>query len=468
MLVKGETLLTLQQVSFKVGNTWRLKNLSFSLQQGEVLAIIGPSGAGKSSLIKGLLGLIEGQWSGQLFWNEKALSMGALQALRGKELAWVPQGQADTLNPQRKVIEQVIEVMVKHKLGRWGKRRALAKKLLLEGHLPEHLHQRYPRHLSGGEVQRLLMLLASIYKPSLLLLDEPTAALDPATREQMIASLKIKQRHSALLLVTHDLELVRRLATKVAVLETGQLSVCQPVAEFFEQPCCITGQALLAAEKVQQQASSNVELSLLKVKNLSYHLGKRQLFTDLSLHLYRKQRLVIEGPSGSGKSTLARLLAGWLPLQKGSLAWQSSTTAGQLVALVPQQAYTACAAHFTIEKVLSEPLLLQKRYKGIEQLKPYLAAVQLATTDDFLQRLPHQISGGELQRVILARALSLTPQLLILDEPTSALDPIAKQHWITLMLTLQQQLGFALVVFTHDQQLSLALAAERLNMAAFS
>lgn len=162
------------------------------------------------------------------------------------------------------------------------------------------------------------------------------------------------------------------------------------------------------------------------------------------------------------------MLAGWLPLQKGTLAWQSSTTAGQLAALVPQQAYTACAAHFTVEKILAEPLLLQNRYKNAEQIKPYLAAVQLPTTDEFLQRLPHQVSGGELQRVILARALSLTPQLLILDEPTSALDPIAKQHWVKLMLTLQQQLGFTLLVFTHDQQLGLALSAERLNMQSFA
>lgn len=463
MLVKDNALLTLQDVSLKTNGTWRLQNLSFSLQKGEVLAIIGPSGAGKSSLIKGLLGLIEGQWLGQFFWQGKALSIDSLQTLRGKKVAWVPQGQADTLNPQRKVIDQVIEVMAKHKLGRWGKRQALAKKLLLEGYLPDYLHQCYPRHLSGGEVQRLLMLLASIHKPSLLLLDEPTAALDSVMREQMLASLKAKQQHSALLLVTHDLELVRRLATKVAVLDAGKLSACQPVADFFEQPISLTGQALLAAEKVQKPITNNPDLSLLKVKDLTYQVGSRQLFTGFNLCLHRKQRLVIEGPSGSGKSTLARLLAGWLPLQKGSLAWQSSTTAGQLAALVPQQAYTACAAHFTVEKIIAEPLLLQKRYKNTEQLKPYLAAVQLPTTDEFLQRLPHQVSGGELQRVILARALSLTPQLLILDEPTSALDPIAKQRWIKLMLTLQQQLGFALLVFTHDQQLSLALGAERMN-----
>lgn len=467
MLMNKTPLLALNQVSLSLVGNCRLNNLSFSLDKGEVLAVIGQSGAGKTSLITGLLGLINGQWSGDFVWKGEVLNLDALQTLRGQEMAWVPQGQADTLNPQRKIIDQLLEVMARFKVGTWHNRKQLATALLLEGHLPQHLHQRYPRHLSGGEIQRFLILLASVHQPSLLLLDEPTAALDVATRQQVIGRLKKQQQHSALLLVTHDLHLVKQLATKVAVLEEGQLSPCQPVEAFFKAPSTAIGQAFLEANQGKKYASSTKGAQVLTVEGLAYQVdesraGSRLLFNQLSMQLHQQQRLVVEGTSGSGKSTLARLLAGWIPLQKGRLHWCLSGLNRPQAALVPQQAYTACAAYFNIEQILAEPLILNKTGVDKAQIKSFLSWVQLPTTDQFLQRLPHQVSGGELQRVILARALSLMPKLLILDEPTSALDPIAKLNWVKLMTRLQQQLGFALLVFTHDTQLAEVLDAERL------
>lgn len=465
MQLKKTPLLTLNQVSLTVAGKRRLNKLSFSLYKGEVLAVIGQSGAGKSSLITGLLGLIDGYWSGEFVWKGETLSIQALQALRGHKIAWVPQGQADTLNPQCKIIDQLIEVMVNFNVGSWFNRKHLAKKLLLEGHLPEHLHKRYPRHLSGGEIQRFLILLASVHKPSVLLLDEPTAALDAATQEKVIISLKAKQQTSALLLVTHDLHLVKQLATKVAVLEEGQLSSCQSVESFFNAPNTVTGRYFLTANQAKIHATNNQGAQILKAENLAYQVGKRLLFNNLNLKLHQQQRLVIEGPSGSGKSTLAKMLAGWVPLQQGRLHWCLPGLSKQQVALVPQQAYTACAAHFSIGEILAEPLILNKKSVDKERIKSFLSQVQLPATDQFLQRFPHEVSGGELQRVILARALSLMPKLLILDEPTSALDPLAKRNWVKLMTQLQQQLGFALLIFTHDTQLAETLDAERLNLS---
>lgn len=468
MADENKVLLKLSDVSLITQQRKRLDRINISIKQGEVVALVGRSGAGKSSLFSTLLGLFEGQLSGDIEWQGQPLSVKQLVALRGRAIRLVPQGLTDALSPQSRVLDVVLETLRLHTTSAPQEQLAKARRALQQGGVAECLFDRYPRHLSGGEVQRVLMVLATLDAPQLLLLDEPSAALDAFNKAQLTQRLRALKGRSSMLLISHDLPWLRTLADRVLVLEQGRIIEDQACDAFFTAPQHAQSRALIEAQQKVTLAPEPIDgQPLLNIRDLSYSFAAEPLFTGLNWQIKQGERWLLEGPSGVGKSTLARIIAGWLPVQKGRLEWLDDTAVrcqAQRVSLIPQHAYASFSTHLNVGQILSEPLRLSGVVETSEQLRQRLASVRLPDTHAFLTRLPHTLSGGEQQRLALARALTLMPKLLVADEPTSALDPLSKQVFLDVLLTLQAQYQFALLVVSHDQQMLQDLQAQPMTL----
>lgn len=468
MTGEHQDLVQLSDLSLVTQQSTRLNQVSLTLKKGEIVALIGRSGAGKSSLFSALLGLAQGHLSGTLNWQGQHLAWQHLAHLRGRAIALVPQGLSDALNPHSTIMALVMETLRLHQRVSRKACRVKAQHALLQGGVPEQLFYRYPRHLSGGEVQRVLMVLATLQSPSLLLLDEPSAALDAQSKMQLAQRLRQLKGQSSMLLVSHDLPWLRGLADRVVVMEQGRIIEEQACAAFFTAPKHASSRALIADAQPFTQSPAAGAAPLLSMTGLSHSFAAQRLFSDLNWQIKQAERWVVEGPSGVGKSTLARILSGWLPVQAGRLDWHGSESADSLLqraVYIPQHPYASFSPHLTVARILSEPLRLRAVQETQAQLQQRLASVRLPSTAEFLKRLPHTLSGGEQQRLALARGLSLMPQLLVADEPTSALDPLSKQVFLQVLLTLQAQHRFALIVVSHDTQMAAELQAQRFILA---
>lgn len=455
--------LHLRDVSLRTGARLRLDGISLALAQGECLAVIGASGAGKSSLASLLLGLAQGEIDGQLDVLGHAvtrLPAPQLDALRGRGAVMVPQNLADCLNPQMTVAAHAIESLRRCGAPRRGLA-AQAREALLRANVPAHLHARRCATLSGGETQRVFMALALLPRPRLLVLDEPTSAIDAQARREMLAQIAAVAPRTAILLISHDLDVVQRLAQRVAVMAQGRIVEQGNTRRLFAQPAHPATRGLLRhLRPMPVAAQAETGAPVLRLENLSHRVQGRCLLDGIRLHLRAGETCAIYGASGAGKSTLARLIAGWLPLPPGQRACDGA------VALIPQHPLTACAAHMTVERIVGEPLRLQGPGEQAigDAVRQALRAVRLPHDDAFLRKRPPQLSGGELQRVTLARALTRMPGVLVADEPTSALDPANRQNLLHLLARLQRRHGFALLVFTHDPLVAQVLRCRTLRL----
>lgn len=462
MCAEPKSLLQLRQLGLRSGETQRLHDISLDVGPHEIIGLIGCSGAGKSSLLQVLSGLAKGNVTGQIIWQGQALSPVRLRALRGKQLALLPQGLADALNPHMQVLEIVAEACRLHRRLSCRQARSLAQQVLLQGNVPARLHRRYPRHLSGGEVQRVLWVLAALHQPALLLLDEPTAALDQQVKAHLAEQLKQLKPTSAMLIVSHDLAWLNGLADRIVVLDQGRVVEDASCPDFFSAPRHAASRALLQAEQPLVLAEPQTDGLLLELCDLAHGFGGRYLFEQLNWRICQGERWVLRGPSGAGKSTLARIMAGWIAVQQGSLHWSvpMSGCRAERVALIPQHAWSSFASRQRVADILSEPLRLQGVRESRQQLLQRLEAVRLPAFEEFLQRYPSALSGGEQQRLALARAMSLMPRLLIADEPTASLDRLSRQQFLRVLLELQQRHGFALVMLSHEEGMAQELKAQ--------
>ncbi|MBS1783488.1 MAG: ABC transporter ATP-binding protein [Bacteroidetes bacterium] len=514
MLPESRLLVENLSVSFLKSESKVVRNFSFSLNKGETLAIVGESGSGKSLTALSLIGLLplSAKWIGNIFLRSSDEKVVQLQTendwehLRGKEIGIVFQEPMNALNPIMKIGEQLVESIQKHQplSAPHAKKNSLDWLTKVQLPLPEQIWHRYPHELSGGQRQRVMIAMAMCNNPSLLIADEPTTALDATVQKEIIALIKDLQAQTgaSLIFITHDLALAASIATNVAVMFQGEcvewgsaqkifhapahpytqaLMDCRPSLEHKGKPLPTVADLLNPPTVLNQNEtkSPHTEMTdieseepLLQVKGMKvwFPSGKSwnrqtknhfKAVEDVSFSLRRGEVLGLVGESGCGKSTISRTLLGLTPLQSGQIFFEGKDLAFQSqnewretrrhIQLIFQDPFSSLNPRMTVGEMLMEPLRVhqivpQQELKN-EALR-LLSLVQLPP--ESLTRYPHQFSGGQRQRLGIARALAVRPKLLICDESVSALDVSVQAQILNLLKKLQSQLGLSYLFISHD------------------
>jgi microcin C transport system ATP-binding protein len=492
-------LLEVRGLRVAFGGHEVVHGIDFHIQEGEKLALVGESGSGKSVSALSLLRLVQGaQVTGQAMMGGRdllTLSERELRGVRGDEIAIIFQEPMTALNPLYAVGEQIVEVLQFKKGLTGGQAAEAAIELLAATGIPEPRRRAgaYPHQLSGGQRQRAMIAMALASRPRLLLADEPTTALDVSLRGQILDLLSDLQRQHgmAVLLITHDLPMVRRFADRVAVMERGQLVEQGPVDQIFRAPAHAYTRMLMASRPERQidpMPTPDPEPALRsEALRVAYPVplpGLRGWFRKdrfvavkgADLRIEAGRTLGVIGESGSGKSTLALAALGLLPfegrLQVCGTDWdeahrnRQSRSLRQRIQVVFQDPFSSLSPRMTVEQIVGEGLLVHQpglkpheRRLRIEQALADVGLVQdPAQAGDWLQRYPHEFSGGQRQRLAIARALIVGPSLLVLDEPTSALDVTVQKQVLSLLQRLQRERRLSYLLITHDVDVIRAMA----------
>ncbi|MEN9829856.1 MAG: hypothetical protein RLZZ80_521 [Pseudomonadota bacterium] len=497
-LADNQSLLRLTDLTVRFGQMDEgpaaVESLSLTIEPGERLALVGESGSGKTVTALAVLGLVpDAQVTGQVLWQGEDLldaSAMRLQSMRGSEIAMVFQEPMTALNPLLTVGQQIAEVLQTHEglapvqaMQRAGE---LMERVGIDS--AEHAVMAYPHQLSGGQRQRVLIAMALACRPKLLIADEPTTALDVTLKQQVLDLLLDLQRETgmAILMITHDLPMVRRFAQRVAVMQTGRLVEVKETAALFSAPEQAYTKQLIAAEPVPLVGPAQKGPIMVEVRQLqcSYPIGGswfrpryRSVVNGVSFVATKGETLGIVGESGSGKTTLglallrlsSALVKGQIRLDDHDIIGLTSKTLRGLrrdFQVVFQDPFSALSPRRTIAQILEEGLLLHapqldasERQQRCEQ-----ALSEVGMPTEALGRYPHAFSGGQRQRIAIARALIVEPKLLLLDEPTSALDVSVQKQILELLVGLQQAKGLTYVLISHDLAVMRAMAHRVLVM----
>lgn len=496
------------QVTFNTpdGPVSAVNNINFSLAAGETLGIVGESGSGKSQTLLAILGLLasNGRISGSARFNGQELINQPeknLNQIRGDKIGLIFQDPMTSLNPYLSIGAQMAEVLTTHRGMQHTAALAEAAKLLTAVKIPDARQRlkRYPHEFSGGQRQRIMIAMALLCRPQLLIADEPTTALDVTVQAQILALLnELKQRFGlSIILVTHDLGVAAQVCQRIQVMYHGDIVETADTLQLFANPqhaytrallACIprldnTNQGRLAtiADEMQDStatvktlAASAIDRStpLLSVENLSVRFpiksglfGKTTHFTavdNISFELYKGETLGIVGESGSGKSTLARSILGLNQPASGKIVFQDTELTAlsaaafrpwrKIVQVVFQDPLASLNPRMTIGEIIAEPLRTFDKTLNHTQRQQHVQAMLelVGLSARQINRYPHEFSGGQCQRIGIARALILKPELLICDEPVSALDVSVQAQVINLLMDLQAELGLTMLFIAHD------------------
>jgi peptide/nickel transport system ATP-binding protein len=456
-----------------------VNGVSFSIGEGEVVALVGESGSGKTTTAQSIIGLLPDNGrieSGSIRLNDAELSDWAsrrFDAIRGKVVSLIPQDPGSSLNPVLTIGRQVEEIL---KLHGWRDRKARhARVLELLGRVglsnPELRANQYPHELSGGMKQRVLIAIAVALKPALIIADEPTSALDVTVQHRILDLIDELRAESgtAVLLVTHDLGVAADRADRVVVLRKGHVEEQGPTSALLARPTSAYAKQLLAdapslAPKGFRDAPENPEAAI-EVRNLRQEFGhgKTRVLAvdDVSFSIARGTTHALVGESGSGKTTTARSIVGLQHPTAGSILIEGTevtSLSGEArrlfrrdVQLVYQNPFTSLDPRQRILDIVGEPLrnfeTLTRKARD-ERAAAMIEKVGLPA--DVITRNPRALSGGQRQRVAIARALVLEPRFLVLDEAVSALDVTVQAQILNLLTELQDQLGLTYLFVTHD------------------
>ncbi|WP_342065440.1 ABC transporter ATP-binding protein [Achromobacter kerstersii] len=463
-----------------------LKDVSLTINSGEILCVVGESGSGKSLTAGAILGLLPQDVrasAGQILWQGEQdllrLPAEAMRRLRGQGIGMIFQEPMTALNPLRTIGDQIAEVFRTHtRLGRADIReRTLA--LLESVRLPEPAQalEAYPHELSGGQRQRAMIAMALALEPALLIADEPTTALDVTTQAQILHLIHDLQRRkgTAVLFITHDFGVVAEIADRVAVMQRGVLVESGTAEQVLEHPRHPYTCALIAAVPPLEPAAARagsfddapVILStdaLSKTYRKRGWLGRAGRVTHavdgVSITLREGGTLGIVGESGSGKSTLARTLLGLVPPDAGAITLAGKPLVfkggsahrdhARRVQMVFQDPYGSLNPRQRVGEIVAQGPMVHgtPRREAMARAAELFELVGLSA--DAIRRYPHEFSGGQRQRVGLARALAMQPRVLIADEPVSALDVSVQAQVLALLARLRDQLGLSIVFITHD------------------
>ena len=470
--------------------------VSLDVVRGRTLAIVGESGSGKSVMARSILQIVDAPGrivSGSMIFRRQDGSVidlaklrpkgRAIRAVRGEEIAMIFQEPMSSLSPVHTVGDQIVEVLRLH--WRMGKKDARARTvdLLRQGEIPnpERAVDRYTFEFSGGMRQRAMIAMALACNPSLLIADEPTTALDVTTQAEILDLIKrLQAEHGmAVMFITHDMGVVAEIADDVLVMYQGKVMESGPVETIFHAPRdaytkMLIGSVLKLEEKAeirrQRPPIAAEQPAVIEVSNLRMHFGPAasvvKAVDDVSIKVKLNETLGIVGESGSGKTTLGRCLlrvvdptAGRIDYrrQDGSVVDLATADKPMLktcrheIRMIFQDPVSSLNPRMTVAQIIGEPLLVNGIAKGAE-LDDRVAELmrQVGLEPAWRERYPHAFSGGQRQRIGIARAVALEPRLIVADEPTSALDVSLRAQMLDLMIRLQDQLGLAYILISHD------------------
>ncbi|ACD16894.1 ABC transporter ATP-binding protein [Paraburkholderia phytofirmans] len=481
-------LLELDHLHVRFGDTVAVSDVTLAIQRGERVALVGESGSGKSVTALSILRLLsDAQVSGSIRFDGEDLlgkTEREMRGMRGSDIAMIFQEPMTALNPLYTVGDQIAETIVVHDGVSANEARKRAVALLGRTGIaePGKRVNSYPHQLSGGQRQRAMIAMALACRPRLLLADEPTTALDVTIRAQIVDLLlelqrdEAEKRGMAVLLITHDLNLVRHFAQRIAVMEKGVLVESGPVEQVFESPQHPYTQRLLAS-RPQRTVVPVLPISpvLLEAREISvdfktklpgfsgwFRSGRFRAVADANVSVRQGETLGIVGESGSGKSTLAMALLGLQRTVHGEIEFQGralgsyrgaeQTALRSNMQVVFQDPFSSLSPRQTIERIVGEGLALHRPAMTPQARRDKVISVlrEVGLDRTVLQRYPHEFSGGQRQRIAIARALVLEPRILILDEPTSALDVSIQQQVLKLLAGLQQKYNLGFVFISHD------------------
>ncbi len=463
-----------------------VKGVSFDVNKGQVVALIGESGSGKTTISLSALAYTKPGLEfagGQVILNgEDLLTADPLRHrdLRGRKVAYLAQSAAATFNPAITIGEQVTESAVLHGILTQEEADQRAERLYraLELPDPDRIGRRYPHQVSGGQLQRLMAAMALCGKPDLMVLDEPTTALDVTTQIEVLKAFKkvIHEENAAAIYVTHDLAVVAQIADHIVVLYGGEIMEQGPAEQIINNPGHAYTRKLMEAVRPKPAAGQGSvvtgehdrDIAALSVKGMSAGYGRKQngepavtVLRDINVKIENGHVVGVIGESGCGKSTLARVMAGLLPQSKGDLVLDGEPLEADLhdrsrdelrkVQFVYQMADTALNPRQRIADIIGRPLEFYHGVTGKERrqrVNDILDMVELPA--EFGDRYPAELSGGQKQRINLARSLAASPEVLLCDEVTSALDSIVGANVIKLLNNLKDKTGVSFVFISHD------------------
>jgi peptide/nickel transport system ATP-binding protein len=469
-----------------------LEGVSFELHPGKIFALVGESGSGKSVTSLAAMRLLPEALAiagGAVSVGEEDLfdlSESQMQRVRGRRVAMIFQNAMSALNPVQTAGQQVAETLRLHTSLSGDALRQRVVQLFAEVGIPdpEDRFSFYPHQLSGGQQQRVMIAMALACEPEILIADEPTTALDVTIQEQVLDLIRelTESRKLAVLLITHDMGVVRNTADEVAVMYRGEIIERAPVDDFFHNPQQAYSRRLIdALPDLSRFQSIAVEEPLLRLDEVKVYFpirrGVLQRVVDhtravdgVSLSIGKGETYALVGESGSGKSTLGRAILNLDEMAGGQIRFhgeplQDLTRRQMLpyrkrIQVIFQNPYSSMNPRLTVGEIIAEGMVslglglnAAEREERIGQL---LQRVQLE--GDFSQRYPHEFSGGQLQRIAIARALAVEPELIICDEPTSALDVSIRAEVLELLQELQREFGVSYLFITHDLSIVPSLA----------
>jgi microcin C transport system ATP-binding protein len=504
-----QLLLDVKGLRVAFGGKSVVHGVDFRIAAGEKLALVGESGSGKTVTALSLLRLaqnaevtgsakLSGARGGSNARDLLSIPERELRGIRGKEIAMIFQEPMTALNALYSVGDQIAEVLELHEGLSARAAQAAAVQLLADTGIPEpeRRARAFPHQLSGGQRQRAMIAMALACKPRLLLADEPTTALDVTVRAQILDLLAdLQRKHGmAVLLITHDLNLVRRFADRVAVMENGHIVEHGAVATVFEAPQHAYTRKLIdshperdvAAVAVVDGAQPVLEATGLRVSYPVsrpgiagwFRKGEFVAVENADFRIAPGETLGVVGESGSGKSTLALAALGLLKyrgaLKVDGKGWAvdraSDLALRRVMQVVFQDPFSSLSPRMTVEQIVGEGLRVhapelstaQRRARALAALAD--VGLGEAQFPSLLDRYPHEFSGGQRQRLAIARALIVDPQLLVLDEPTSALDVTIQKQVLGLLQRLQRERGLSYLLITHDVEVIRAMAHQVIVM----